>query len=242
MSGLIGRLALVAAILAAILVASAAPAYRHAGFDLPHAFELMRWGTYAAGGAGALAVIWLVLALVGRSAMGVVSVVMALVIAAGAAYFPISMMMKADGLPFIHDVTTDTANPPVFVAIAPIRADAPNGVDYTTDPALQQKGYADIQPMTSDLTPAALFEKALKVANDMGWEIAAVSPEQGRIEATDTTAWWGFKDDIVIRVVAAGAGSRLDIRSMSRVGKSDVGKNAQRIRAFMEKLKAANQD
>ena len=240
MSGLIGRLALVAAILAAAFVAGAAPAYRYGGFDLPHAFELMRWGTYAVGGAGALAVIWLVLALVGRSAVGLGSVLMALVIAAGAAYFPISMKLKADSLPFIHDVTTDTANPPIFVAIAPIRADAPNGVDYKTDPALQQKGYADIQPVTSDLAPAAFFEKALKVAKDMGWEIAAVSPEQGRIEATDTTAWWGFKDDIVIRVAAEGSGSRLDIRSMSRVGKSDVGKNAERIRAFIEKLQGVN--
>jgi uncharacterized protein (DUF1499 family) len=200
---------------------------------------LLFWGTLAAGGAGALALVWLVLAVVSRSAAGLGLVAVALLVAAGAAYVPISMKMKADGLPMIHDVTTDTANPPAFVAIAPLRAEAPNGIDYKTDPALQQKGYPDIQPVTSALAPAMLFEKALGVAKNMEWEIVAVSPEQGRIEATDTTAWWGFKDDIAIRVTAERDGSRLDIRSMSRVGKSDVGKNAERIRTFLEKLKAA---
>ena len=73
----------------------------------------------------------------------------------------------------------------------------------------------------------------------MGWEIVAAVPEEGRLEATDTTAWFGFKDDIVIRITPEGEGSRLDIRSMSRVGKSDIGKNAERIRAFLAKVKEA---
>ena len=70
----------------------------------------------------------------------------------------------------------------------------------------------------------------------LNWEIVSSSREEGRIEATDTTAWWGFKDDIVIRIVAEGNGSKLDIRSMSRVGKSDLGKNAERVRAFLAAL------
>ncbi len=240
MGGWIGRLALLAAIAAAVLVAGAAPAHLYGGLGVMDALGLLFWGTIAAGGAGALALIWLVLAVVSRSAAGSVLVAVALVVAASSASIPIGMKMKADSLPVIHDVTTDTANPPAFVAIAPLRAEAPNGIDYKTDPTLQQKGYPDIQPVTSELAPGNLFEKALGVAKSMEWEIVAVSPEQGRIEATDTTAWWGFKDDIVIRVAAAGAGSRLDIRSMSRIGKSDVGKNAERIRAFLEKLKAAS--
>jgi len=63
--------------------------------------------------------------------------------------------------------------------------------------------------------------------------VVSSSREEGRIEATDETLWWGFKDDVVIRIQAEGAGSKLDIRSMSRVGKSDIGKNAERIRAFL---------
>jgi uncharacterized protein (DUF1499 family) len=242
MNGLFGRLALVAGVIAAAFVAGAGPAYRYAGFDLAHAFELMRWGIYAAMAAGGLAVLWLIFALIGRSAVGFGALLLALILAGGAAYFPLTMRATAEKLPVIHDITTDTASPPVFVAVAPLRAEAPNGVDYKADEnaTKQQEAYPDIQPLIlPDVVPAELFKRAEATARAMGWEIVAAVREEGRIEATDTTAWWGFKDDIVIRIVAEGAGSRLDIRSMSRVGKSDVGKNAERIRAFLAKLKAA---
>ena len=81
------------------------------------------------------------------------------------------------------------------------------------------------------------MRKARKTAEDMGLEIVAVEPKEGRIEATATTFWFGFKDDVVIRIVADGSGSRLDMRSKSRVGRSDVGANAARIRRFMSMLK-----
>ena len=58
----------------------------------------------------------------------------------------------------------------------------------------------------------------------------------GRIEATDTTFWFGFKDDVVIRISKSDKGSQLDIRSVSRVGKSDVGTNAKRIRKFLKEM------
>jgi uncharacterized protein (DUF1499 family) len=70
----------------------------------------------------------------------------------------------------------------------------------------------------------------------MGWEIVAADAAAGRIEATDTTFWFGFKDDVVIRVEADGAGSRIDVRSVSRVGVGDVGANARRIRAYLRAL------
>lgn len=234
------RLALIAGIVAAAFVAGAAPAYRYAGFSLEHAFALMTYGVYAAAGAAVLAVLWIVFSAISRSMEGLMSFILALVLAIGAAYMPLNMRATAAKLPFIHDVTTDTANPPAFVAIAPLRADAPNGVDYKTDPAEQQKGYADIQPLiVADVAPADLFTRAEAAAKAMNWEIVAAEAAEGRIEATDTTAWWGFKDDIVIRIAAEGSGSRLDIRSMSRVGKSDLGKNAERIRAFLAKVKEA---
>ncbi len=240
MSGLIARLALFAGFVAAALVGGAAPAYRFAGFSLETAFGMMTWGVYAAGAAALLAIVWIVVAAVTRSTEGLMSFILALVLAIGAAYMPINMRMTAQKRPFIHDVTTDTANPPKFVAVAPLRAQAPNGVDYTTDPAEQQKGYPDIQPFIApDVAPADLFKRAEATARAMNWEIVAAEAAEGRIEATDTTAWWGFKDDIVIRIAAEGTGSRLDIRSMSRVGKSDIGKNAERVRAFLAKLKEA---
>ena len=129
--------------------------------------------------------------------------------------------------------------PPKFVAIAPMRVGLENGTDYTTDPAEQAKGYPDIAPLVTEAAPADLFARAEATARAMGWEIVAADAAEGRIEATETTAWFGFKDDVVIRVVAEGTGSRLDIRSMSRIGKSDLGKNAERIRAFLAKVKEA---
>ncbi len=241
MNGLFGRLALLVAIAAAILVGGAGPAYRYHYVELGQAFEFLKWGVYAAGGVGVLAVLWIVFALIGRSANGLAAFVLSLVLAGGAAYFPINMQMTAAKVPPIHDITTDTANPPVFVAIAPLRADAKNGVDYNTaeNAEAQQKAYADIQPLVSDVPPADMFKRAEATARAMGWEVVAAEPNDGRIEATDTTAWFGFKDDVVIRIAAEGNGSRLDIRSMSRVGKSDLGKNAERVRAFLTAVKAA---
>lgn len=240
MNGLFGRLALLAAVVAAALVGGAGPAYRYAHLDLGTVFEMMKYGVFAAAGAGILAVIWLVFAFIGRSATGLASIVFALLLAAGAAYTPITMQQTAAKVPFIHDITTDIVSPPPFVAIKPLRADAPNGVDYVTDPAEQQKGYPDIQPLVIDgVAPADLFKRAEATAKAMGWEIVAAEAAEGRIEATDTTAWFGFKDDIVIRITAQGTGSRLDIRSMSRVGKSDLGKNADRIRKFLAAVKDA---
>ncbi len=241
MNGLFGRLALLAAIVAAALVAGAGPAHRYGYMEWQPALGLLTYGVYAAMAAAALAALWVVFALVGRSASGFVPFLAALIIAGAAAYVPINMRATAQALPFIHDITTDTANPPVFVAIAPLRSEAPNGVDYKTEENAEatKTGYPDIQPLVADVPPADMFKRAEATARAMGWEIVAAEEADGRIEATDTTAWWGFKDDVVIRIVPEGEGSRLDIRSMSRVGKSDLGKNAERIRKFLAAVKEA---
>jgi uncharacterized protein (DUF1499 family) len=234
---LASRLALAGGILTALLIGGAGPLYKYAGLSLQSALPLMFYGTIAAGATLLLSVIWLGIAAVTRSGAGLVLVVVGSVLAVGAAMVPVSMRSQAQRVPMIHDITTDTANPPAFVAIAALRAEAPNGVDYATDPAEQLKAYVDITTYQSALSPGELFDKALAAAQAQGWEIVASSREEGRIEATDTTLWFGFKDDVVIRIVVGEAGgSKLDIRSMSRVGKSDLGKNADRIRAFLAAL------
>ncbi len=143
-------------------------------------------------------------------------------------------------LPMIHDITTDTANPPAFVALADARKAAPNGIDYKgAEIANQQKqAYPDLAPFVSALPPAQLFAKAESAARAAGWEIVAADSQAGRIEATATTLIYAFKDDIVIRFTPKDGGSQLDMRSMSRVGLSDVGANAKRIREFFAALKA----
>jgi uncharacterized protein (DUF1499 family) len=159
------------------------------------------------------------------------------VIAAG---MPINSINTARHSP-IHDVSTATANPPQFVAVLPLRAaaKAANTTDYDAKTAqLQKETYPDIGPLHLDAPPAQAFDRSLAAARGMGWEIVASDPAQGRIEATATTFWFGFKDDIVVRIAAEGAGSRLDVRSLSRIGKSDVGANARRIRDYLAKVKA----
>ena len=144
-----------------------------------------------------------------------------------------------DSLPYIHDITTDTEHPPLFVAILPLRVGAENPADYG-GPELarqQQAAYPDLKPGSVSSPPAAAFSRALQAAKDMGWKIVDSDPQSLRIEATDTTCWFGFKDDIVVRLTPSTTGSRIDVRSVSRVGKSDLGANARRIRAYLARLK-----
>lgn len=238
----IAWLALLAAIVSALAVAATGPAFR-AGVDLGTVFFVMfPVGVYAAMAAGGLAVLWLIAAVVRRSADGLWLVIVALVMGGVAASFPIGIRMTAESVPRIHDITTDTENPPQFVAIAPLRADAPNGVEYKADENVeaQKTGYPDIEPLIAPgVSPDEMFKRAEAAARGMGWDIVAAVPEEGRIEATDTTLWFGFKDDIVVRIVGEGEGSRLDVRSMSRMGKSDLGKNADRIRKFLAAVQEA---
>jgi uncharacterized protein (DUF1499 family) len=87
-----------------------------------------------------------------------------------------------------------------------------------------------------DVEPTKAFARALAASRDLGWEIIAAVPLEGRIEAVDRTFWFGFKDDVVVRVRAAAGGSRIDVRSVSRVGRSDVGANARRVRRFLKQV------
>ena len=154
--------------------------------------------------------------------------------------YVLMQLKTVKSLPMIHDITTDTANPPQFVALADARKASPNGRDYKGAEIAnqQQQAYPDIQTMTSDLPPSQLFVKAEATVREMGWEIAAADVKDGRIEATQTTLIYGFKDDIVIRITPQGAGSKVDVRSMSRMGMSDLGVNAERIRRFSSGLRA----
>ena len=145
----------------------------------------------------------------------------------------------AGGAPPIHDITTDTSDPPLFVDVLPLRASARNSADYggSRVALLQRAAYPDIVPIDLALAPAAAFAKARAAANAMGWAIVAADSSAGRIEATATTRVFRFRDDVVIRIRPRDGGSRLDIRSVSRIGGSDLGKNASRIREFIVRLR-----
>lgn len=166
-------------------------------------------------------------------------------VAAALAYLVPEAYRPAEGTPPIHDITTDTDNPPQYIAIAPLRANAPNNMIYGDQPnwdkprmaAAQHEAYPDIVPQTFSEPKNVVFDRALASARAMGWEIVDQNPSTGRIEATDTTFWFRFKDDVVIVVSETPQGSVLNARSLSRVGTSDVGKNAARLREFFASLR-----
>jgi uncharacterized protein (DUF1499 family) len=188
-----------------------------------------------------LGLIAIILSLVGLAKSGSKGMALAgLVLGVIAAGIPLKNINTARHSP-IHDVSTDRDNPPQFVAVLPLRAaaKAANPTDYDAKTAeLQKETYPDIGPLHLDLPPAQAFDRAAAAAKEMKWDIVATDPAQGRIEATATTFWFGFKDDIVVRITADGSGSRVDVRSLSRIGKSDVGANASRVRAYLAKVKA----
>jgi uncharacterized protein (DUF1499 family) len=157
-------------------------------------------------------------------------------------------MKRAFSVPPIHDISTDLDDPPDFADVIPLRqqSGAPNPPEYVTElkgrdgpisvPDAQRKAYPDVQPARLPMPPAEAFVLADRAARSMGWAIVASVPNEGRIEATDTTLYFGFKDDVIIRVRADGAGSQVDVRSKSRVGLGDAGTNAARIHDYLDEL------
>ena len=225
-------IALIVAILAGLVLLLAGPGYRLRAWSLPTAFMLLRWGAYGALLATALAAgaLWRAR---GRSLFGL----LALAIGVTAVAIPLRLQRAAAAAPPIHDITTDTANPPAFTAIVPLRDGAPNTLEYSQEVARQQRaGYPEIKPLILELPVPQAFDLALQAARDAGWEIVATDADAGRIEATDTTTFFGFKDDVVVRLTSIGSRTVIDVRSVSRVGRGDVGTNARRIREYLDRL------
>src|SRR6266508_2756888 len=206
--------ALIVSIVAVGLLLAAGPGTRMGLWTFRTGFQMLRCAVYAGAGGAVLAVIAL---LVGAARRGLA--VLALVLGLGAIAPPVMLQRSARSKPPIHDITTDTEDPPPFVAVAPLRRDAPNPVAYGGPEiaAQQKKAYPDIKPAALSMPPALAFDRAVQAAKAQGWEMVAAVPGDGRIEATDTTQWFGFKDDVVVRVRPEGTGSRVDVRSVSRV-------------------------
>jgi len=229
-------LALLLAMTSAMLLVGSALLYRSHLAGLERAFLVLRWAVYGGIATVLVAVVAIVIAM--RRGSGMAIAVVALVIVVAAFAMPALKLRQAARLPRIHDITTDTDQPPRFVSVVALRAGAANPAEYGGPEiaAQQRQGYPDLQPLSLSLPPNQAFDKALATAREMGWEIVASDPPSGRIEATDTTFWFGFKDDVVVRVAPAQNGSRVDVRSLSRVGLSDVGTNAARIRKYLAAL------
>jgi Protein of unknown function (DUF1499) len=160
-----------------------------------------------------------------------------------------TFLMAALTVPAIHDISTDLADPPAFRTLA-LRTDNLDAVPGMDDAdmkgmspqqrwvVIHQKEYGDIRSVRINEPVPSVIAKAERLAAARGWNVAVSLPEEGRIEATETSALFRFKDDIVLRVkpTDTGEGSIVDMRSVSRVGASDLGVNAKRVRSFLADL------
>ena len=231
------------AVAAVVLLALGPVGWRAGWWHFRFAFQnLMPWAGYC--GIAALAVSALAL-LLGRSRIewrGVAVAAAAFAVGLLIAYVPWHYDRMRTAVPPIHDITTDPDNPPAFAAVVAARtADGGNPAAYEGAKIAEQQrqAYPDIAPLSLALPRGAAFNQALDAAQRMGWTIVAADDTAGRIEASDRSRWFGFTDDIVIRVLATGSGSRIDLRSSSRQGRSDFGVNAARIRAYLSALRAS---
>jgi uncharacterized protein (DUF1499 family) len=239
----LGRFIAPAGLALALLVAAAealaGPGSRWGWWHYRTGFEILGSGAIAGAVAAIVSLVGGILAGPHRTAyrMAVAGIVIGL-IAAGT---PWSWSQTAKLVPKIHDISTDTINPPQLIAVLPLRKNAENPATYGGPKVAQKQNlaYPDIQPLILPLPKDAAFMHAVRIARDTGWDLSSINAGEGRIEGTATTFWFGFKDDVVVRITPVPEGSRIDIRSVSRVGKGDVGTNAKRVRKFLKKMKSA---
>lgn len=229
------------ALLGTVMAVASGFGHRVGVWHFSTGFAVLKWGAV-------IALAGLVVSLAGwyftrvrKTKRGGVLAMSGVVIAIATVTPPLYWMEMAKSVPRIHDITTDIQNPPEFVEILPLRQGAPNSATYggAEIARLQKQAYPQIKPLEVSAPKPRVFNAALSVAHDLGWVVIADDADQGRIEATDTTFWFGFKDDVVIRITALANDTRVDVRSLSRVGLSDVGTNAKRISTFLNDLKAA---
>ena len=223
------RITLALAALAVILLATAGPGTRFGLWPLRVGVGIFA-GAMLVGLAAAGAAI-VALSLPQLRTRSVPVLVTALVLGAASAAVPLDYVRRVKTLPYINDITTDTERPPQF---------APPKEYPSYFGELQQIGYPDLHPLELALPPKRAFASAAKVARDEAWEITGLDESAGTIQAVATTPWFGFKDDVEIRITASGAGSRVDMRSKSRLGRSDAGANARRIQEFLQALQSTH--
>lgn len=226
----IGTIAIVATVAALLLLALSGPGTRFGWWHF-------RTGLLLFAGSAAVALLAVIFAAFAWRQHRTAALSSGVVALAVVAFVSVSIA-GARGKPMIHDISTDLDDPPRFEAVMPLRgaqSNPVNGIDPNVA-AQQRRAYADIAPLTIDAAPPEAFRRAKRAAESLDWDIVAADEKAGRIEATDTTRWFGFKDDVVVRIRPANGGSRVDVRSTSRVGRSDVGVNADRIRDFLARL------
>jgi uncharacterized protein (DUF1499 family) len=253
------RIVLVLALLLPVYFAAAALGTKFHLIDWRVGFGQMSftYGPMLLMGVAALALIALLLAFFTPPRRGMGSALIALLIPALAVGYGLYMMKQAQDIPPIHDISTDLIDPPGFSQAAMqaraavpgsndldlLGAEIPNNPRFGTmarRPVVEvhREAYGDIAAIPTGLDQARAFDLALTLAREQDWTLGHVDAASGAIEASSESFWYGFIDDVVIRVRPDGSGARIDMRSVSRVGASDLGANAKRVRAYLAELRA----
>ena len=225
----------VVSLIAFLLVVLTGPLYKYDIIELGTVFTGFKYGIFTAVAALVLLALQIIFK---RNTLTLASAAITVALSAVALGLPLSMLSKGKSVPPIHDISTDLINPPEFVAIAPLRADAPNPIAYAGEATAEQQrqGYPELKTLSYLQSKAELVNAVEQAATNLGWELANTDTSEGVVEATDTTMWFGFEDDVVVRITDIGNKRLVDIRSKSRVGGSDLGKNAERIHGFIKEL------
>ena len=166
----------------------------------------------------------------GKTTRAVTALVVALLVLVA----PLNTVRQGAGVPMIHDITTDLEDPPIFVEVPRKRSIGDNSLDIDAEVLAAQKAYyTDIGPTMLPMAKREAFALVREAVDAFDWVVHAENANLGYIEATASTPFFGFRDDVIIRVTEDTGGARVDMRSASRVGLSDLGVNAGRIRDFM---------
>lgn len=205
-------------------------------------FQVFKYAGLAALGVALLSILVFIWGLVQRQAETRRAALWAVVLGLLPVAVPLLTVGRSNfEVPAIHDISTDMKDPPQYQAVLSLRDEGDNSAAYAGEAvAVQQREadiYEDIQPLELDMPVIRVTELSAEVAEDLGWRLVALEPERGHLEAVDRTLLLGFSDDVVVRVRENDGVSRVDVRSSSRVGKSDLGANAKRIRSFLDGLR-----
>ena len=149
-------------------------------------------------------------------------------------------LLRGLTLPVIHDISTDTAHPPSLTAASRLRSASDHPTDYEGEALARRQAatWPSLGPLLLPYPPGQVHRRVRNLIAQRGWTLTADNEQQ--LEAVVSSRLFGFRDDVAIRLTPvendAEVHTRVDMRSASRVGKSDLGANAERIRAFLADL------
>ncbi|MAQ37128.1 hypothetical protein BMI86_16480 [Thioclava sp. DLFJ5-1] len=226
----LGFAAILLGLVSLALLALSVWGYRAGGWPWPQAYDIAGWGVWTALAGVVAALVTLAGAV--RKRRGASIALIGLILSLPVAGLGVAFEIAARTTPPINDISTDTEDPPVYWFTA-------TPTDYPAQNAEPQRSaYPDVRPLDLPIPVEDAFAEALTLVETHGWEVLSADPAENQIEAIARSRVFGFEDEVAVRVTDIETGSRIDMRSRSRLGQIDRGANARRIEAFLAELQA----